>query len=358
MSKGRRKERTVDPKFKFLRLLDHLTSAERALEYQVPYYGSEVVSAGSSRIVTPGDFVNLGTQNTFWLITGYSVGPLSRLFAEQDNKDSEGRPSPPMPKNEFWINWAALLEILKKEGQPVIHPDTGEEVHYEPIELPDGTIFEAWEQARRDYEREVLPPKETYYSVVIQSYYNPSPSLKQWEEGLSPEAVDRASHALSEILGKPKGKLFSESVAGNDSLDAILSKLPQEERDFLIKQLGIKPPEEEASPLAKLIKDYMKKAKIKDVETLVWKMLEPTFGPKPEQYPFYDKAVEFLENHVFAGERPFPGHDGYFILGALSKVLKREDGSPFEGGAPEIVNYYFPEEQATKAKNGKSSPKK
>lgn len=347
MGKGRRKERNVDPKHKFLRLLDHLTNndSERALEYRIPYWGSEALAAGSNSIVTPGDEISLGSKSRFWVITEYSVGGQDHLF-RQDNKNPKGKPQPPTPDFTFWVNWAEMLNILKKEGTPVIHPDTGEEVYYEPIELPDGSIFEAWEQARRDYEREVLPPKETYYSAVIQAYYNPSPSLKQWEEDLTPEGVNRASHALEEMLGgKPKSKLFDESIAGNDSLKSIFSRLSQEERDYLMKQLGIKPPQEDANPLAKLIKDYMKDNKIKDVETLVEKLIEPLVGSKPRKFSLFRSAVSFVEDQILEGVIPDDEEaDGYEILGFLSKVLTKEDGESFKD-QDELLAYCFPQKK-------------
>lgn len=334
--------------YPFLRLLYWLTHSEVCRGWVLEYRGESPYKT-QNQTIQPGEFVSLGTKLGWQKLTQYSIEGLKNVFVNTPDRKLDRRLNPVALPVSFWVGFVEVLRMLRDAGINVRHPDSGDLVWYEDIEC-NGRSFQAWELARQDYEREILPPVEEYWSEFIQGWNNPSPVITSWEEsGEDEESQEKKIAAVIEQIRNLPPK-------GGDSLSAILGRLSEQERDRLIRELqkGDQMPQTPGR-LGAALQEYMSRQEppLRSIEGLVKVFLFRVYAGHPENYPLYEPMLELLKQ-IEQGEKPTPAHAAYaIVLPLLINVLRKDDGEKFENDE-DLIRYYFPNNHHSNQRSGVS----
>lgn len=295
-------------------LLIWLTGSDEAKSIEVVYQGDPFEIRKVKYV--PGKKIALGSRAGFHALTGISVESQINLLAARNKLDRKGRKLPANVTVPYWINWAALLQALEKQGVdiPLVY-------HDKP--MPDGT-YAAWRQLRDDYENSILEPQENYYSPAIGAILTPTS-----RKGVAPLTL--TARKGQDNAGIPVAVKIAE----------LLAELSPTDRSRVL--LEMLPTKKSQSVLSDLISRYMDENGVTTTEDLAIRLLAQYKVKSPQEHPQFAAIVEML-GRLIEGAGIDQADPGYLPTApGLADLLLKPNGSKFDG-LQDLVDYCLGEQ--------------
>lgn len=309
-----------EQRFATVDLLIWLTSSEQAKQISVVSQAEEF----TIRNITykPGKRIKLGTPAGFQALTGISRESQKGLIENQpgmykEKLDSRGNPLPTSLEVVHWVNWAALLQILDRQGTPARNPHNSDAIVYHDSRTVDGDLYPAWRQLRDAYENGLMAPIERYYSAVIASVLTP-------QRGVTPLTAQKRKSANTEVSAIPTEDLRMQELAR--------SGFTPEQIEAMTAALNSLQP---IPTLTRLVRQYMKDQRFQSSEDLAIQLLGARRNPK--SHAAFAPMVRLIDQ-ILNEESSIDDENSAYYLTMSQLALVLSDGdTTFDGNVKKLL---------------------